>query len=259
MDTQTKRPPWYKQAETWSRANPAPCLCGGAGYYRVAFPVGHNLFGKAIPCACQWDMQAQRDAEKLRSKSGLTPYQWGACTMEAFDPNAAKAAQGVAAATVHERMAQAVKAVKEYAARPQGWLLLQGGVGSGKTHLAAAVVRQQVNAGNDAHFVSVMEALDRMRAAFGQHTEDDYARFLRTVNLLVLDDLGAERSTEWAQEALFGIIDHRYGARYPLIVTTNCAPEQLDKRIASRLQQTGWGRTVVLPCGDFRISQRRAR
>jgi DNA replication protein DnaC len=83
---------------------------------------------------------------------------------------------------------------------------------------------------------------------------------LKDVGLLVLDDLGTERATEWAAQALFQIVNHRYSKRLPLVVTTNLSVEdarRMDARLVSRLleganQEGGWTRVLTMPCADFR-------
>jgi hypothetical protein len=72
--------------------------------------------------------------------------------------------------------------------------------------------------------------------------------------LLILDDLGTEKLTDWAAEKLDTLIDHRYIKGLPLVVTTNVPAAQLSPRIASRLQDRRLGRVVTLSGPDYRIS-----
>ena len=57
---------------------------------------------------------------------------------------------------------------------------------------------------------------------------------LKTVELLVLDDLGAEKSSEWTKSVLFEIIDYRYNEMLPILITTNCPPKELKAKIGDR-------------------------
>jgi len=124
-----------------------------------------------------------------------------------------------------------------FAENPQGWLLLQGGYGCGKTHLAAAIANQAIALGIPTHFITVPDLLDWLRFAFDSRESSFEQRFdeIRTVNLLVLDDFGTQNATPWAQEKLFQILNHRYINRLPLVVTTNLALEEIEGRIRSRL------------------------
>jgi len=76
---------------------------------------------------------------------------------------------------------------------------------------------------------------------------------LNLAPLVVLDDLGAEKQTEWACEQLYIAIDRRYGRMAPLVVTSNLLPEQLDPRIASRLQHQDYATVVRFSGTDRRI------
>ena len=145
-------------------------------------------------------------------------------------------------------------------------LLLVGGVGSGKTLLASAAAvrlakKQAAGAREDfkRSFARVTDTLDhllrpwvqvvstvalfpQLKACFdGNGRAEDILEKYKAARLLVLDDLGAEKATEWVQERLFEIIDSRYGECLPLLVTSNLLPAELEgrlgKRIADRLRE----------------------
>ena len=91
-------------------------------------------------------------------------------------------------------------------ATPHGWLVLLGGYGAGKTHLAAAIANQRVKLGHPVLFVVVPDLLDYLRATFSPSSDaglDERMETIREIPLLILDDLGAHNSTPWAQEKLF--------------------------------------------------------
>lgn len=116
-------------------------------------------------------------------------------------------------------------------------LVLLGPVGTGKTHAAVAALRLASEAGCSIAFSPVVELLDALRP--GHDDSNDRLRTLTEVRVLLLDDLGAEKSTEWTHERLYALVNRRWLERRATIVTSNLTPEQLeesvDKRLYSRL------------------------
>ena len=85
----------------------------------------------------------------------------------------------------------------------------------------------------------VPDLLDHLRATFGPNSEanyDDLFDEIRNTSVLVLDDLGVQGVTPWAQEKMFQILNHRYNSQLPTVLTTNQRMEDLDQRLRSRLQ-----------------------
>ena len=128
-----------------------------------------------------------------------------------------------------------------YAERPNGWLMLMGPYGVGKTHLAVAAAVARRNLGDDVYFSTVANLLDHLRAAYSPDSAVAHADLLMRISsaqLLVLDDMGAERNTPFAEDKLFQIVNHRYEERLPTIITTSNRLSDIDAarpRIASRL------------------------
>ena len=126
----------------------------------------------------------------------------------------------------------------EFARSPDGWLVFMGKNGCGKTHLAAAIVNYRYRSKKPALFVVVPDLLDHLRSTFSPDSKISYDRLfeaVRTAPLLVLDDFGEQASTPWAQEKLYQVINHRYNSRLPTVITTCCAPDEIETRISSRL------------------------
>ncbi len=140
-----------------------------------------------------------------------------------------------------ESLDRAMHTAETFAADPEGWLLLNGPRGCGKTHLAVAIAGERLKQGSQVFFAFVPTLLDHLRATFSPDSLVGYDELFEQINsvpLLVLDDLGAESSTAWAEEKLYQIVVHRHEARLPTVITTASTIDELEdtkSRIASRL------------------------
>lgn len=133
---------------------------------------------------------------------------------------------------------EAYRASLAYAEKPEGWLVLMGPYGSGKTHLAAAVANYQHSQGSPVMFVVVPDLLDHLRSTFNPSSPVSYDRRfddIRTAPLLVLDDLGTQAMTPWVREKLYQIFNHRYNAALPTVITTADAEKDIDQRLLARM------------------------
>jgi DNA replication protein DnaC len=150
---------------------------------------------------------------------------------------------------------RAFELAREFAAHPRGWLVLVGGYGCGKTHLAAAIANERVSQGRPALFVNVPDLLDHLRATYSPTSEVSYdQRFetVRTAPLLILDDLGTENTTPWAGEKLYQILNYRYNAQLPTVITTNYRLEEIDVRLRSRMNDPDLCQIYTIPAPDYR-------
>jgi len=141
-----------------------------------------------------------------------------------------------------------------YARNLNGWLLLQGGYGCGKTHLAASIANFAVDMGVPTLFLTVPDLLDMLRFSFDSEDTTFENRFneIRNASLLVLDDFGTQNTTGWAQEKLFQIVNYRYINKLPLVITTNLGLDDIDARFRSRLSDRGLVTEVRINAPDFR-------
>ncbi|HIM79104.1 MAG TPA: AAA family ATPase [Dehalococcoidia bacterium] len=135
----------------------------------------------------------------------------------------------------------AKSAAENFASDPEGWLLFTGPRGSGKTHLAVAIAAECLRRDRPIFFAFVPTLLDHLRATFSPDSPiryDELFEQLKTVPLLILDDLGAETSTAWAEEKLYQIVVHRQEARLPTVITSAFSIDELEEakpKIGSRL------------------------
>jgi DNA replication protein DnaC len=124
-------------------------------------------------------------------------------------------------------------------------LWFEGDVGTGKTTLAMLVSKRAIEAGHSAAIYSLPRLLARIRRTYdgdaGQLSYLEFFRRLTSVDLLHIDDLGAEKRSDWVLEQLYAIVDERYATNRSMVVTTNldheALKEQIGERTVSRLAQ----------------------
>lgn len=220
--------------------------CKGAGYLRADVPFGHPLFGKPLPCECKRARVNEERRLRLRAQSQID---WLAAFREAsFE-------------TFHYLLPGVQEAYEEalrFARQPQGWLVLEGNNGCGKTHLAVSLAKYCLDEGTIVLFSVVADLLDYLRATFAPNAEEPYDEAftkMREAELLVLDDLGAEQSTPWANEKLYQLLNYRYNARLPTVITTNkISLVGIENRIRSRLSDKRLVRIVTMTeAQDYRL------
>ncbi len=225
-------------------------ICKGVGYLVKDVPVGHPDFGRLFPCRCKVKELERRRYQRLRQMSNLDHL--AHMTFESFVP------EGRALNPLQrENLRRAYEYALAYARDPKGWLMFRGGYGCGKTHLAAAIANYRIKMGQPALFVVVPDLLDHLRATYSPSSAVSYdQRFeeVRTYPLLILDDLGTQSSTPWAQEKLYQIFNYRHSARLPTVITTNCELEEIENRIRSRLNDADLVHIVPITAPDYRAS-----
>ena len=147
---------------------------------------------------------------------------------------------------------RAFQACKEYAetfreklpdnnkAPGRNGLFITGPKGTGKTHLAAARANKLMQEGTAVICMTMIDLLDRIkktyaqRSAFGEANEGDVLSTYKAVPLLIIDDIGKEAATEWAVSKIYAIINARYEAYMPTIITTNYSDGELVRRLTPK-------------------------
>jgi DNA replication protein DnaC len=199
----------------------------------------------------EWELM-RRDARvaTLRERSGLSKRMKG-YTLGNFRPTVSNAA-GRARVKVDGYLED----WEENREAGKG-LYFCGGVGTGKTHLAVAVMNELIRKKRTPSlFVTVPELLDNLRETYNKpgRNLDEWMDVVQNAEFLVLDDLGSERTTEWVRERIFVIVNHRYREALPTVFTSNIGPkdlaEQLGERTASRIiAMCDW---IALEGDDYR-------
>ena len=195
---------------------------------------------RLVPCVCECEAaerKAEEDARKhrelvirLRKKCFSNPKmtEWTFANDDGLTPKYINA------------MKNYVENFDTFKEEGKG-VLLFGGVGNGKTYLTACVANALINKGVPCIFKNFRDIENDLKDAYGETKK--YLEYLNTFPLMVLDDLGAERNTEYMQkDIVYAIIDARYRAGLPVLVTSNYTKEELlnptdiaQQRIFSRL------------------------
>lgn len=162
----------------------------------------------------------------------------------------------------------AVEAIRAYVGdlsenlRAGRGIWMMGDVGTGKTTLAMLVSRLALEAGHTVAIYSLPRLLSRIRRTYDAEAgEQSYLEFferLTSVDLLHLDDLGAEKSSDWVLEQLYAIVNERYETQRSIVVTTNLQEpelrEQIGERTVSRLAEICDQFVIPLYGADLRMT-----
>lgn len=238
-----------------SLGDPNCPICGGIGWVRQDLPISHPDFGHMQVCTCRQGVVARQAQERLYRLSNLQAFKH--MTLENFKTEGRMGLGDQQKSSLQIAHNQA----SHFAQNPNGWLLFMGAYGCGKTHLAAAIANQVVYQGMPVLFLTVPDLLDWLRFSYGSTESNFESRFdeIRNIDLLVLDDLGTQNTTPWAEEKLYQILNHRYTHRLPTVITTNQALEEIEGRIRSRLKDPELVTVVRILAPDFRSPVREER
>lgn len=186
---------------------------------------------RTVRCRCK-DCKQEEDAQYLahkrheaRERRRRECFSEPAMMLQTFENDAGKKPE------LSSAMMNYADNFKDYAAKAQG-LLLYGDVGTGKSYMAAAIANRVIDQGYSAHMLNFSEFERRLFSAFDKQ---GYVDRLCNYDLLILDDLGIERkkreneSTGYMQEKVYDIINARYAAKRPMLVTTNLTTDELSK------------------------------
>lgn len=190
-------------------------ICEGSGLRLVERPDGTRV---AQECTCRAERKAARQIASAR-----IPERYLHCTLEDYEPNYQGQNRSLSGALV-----QARNFVRGYPLETGGnGLLLTGSIGVGKTHLAVGVLQALISdRGAKGLFWDYRDLLKTVQHSYNPTvatTEHDVLRPVFEAEVLVLDELGANRPTEWVWDTVAHILNTRYNDRRTTIITTNYA------------------------------------
>jgi DNA replication protein DnaC len=229
---------------------------------------GDPNFGRLVRCGClEATLVAARQAATAARSAALTAQlaaelgKLGRCTLDSIDrqrPLSDIIWRDTLYPVAHQRqmLTRACGLARQY--DPCESLYLYGPPGGCKSHLAAAILNSQAQAGVAGRYGSMPAILRLLRGGFRDGSTDDRLEALMDAELLVLDDLGTEQGGGWADAQLFDLLSVRIAAGRATIITSNLlATEHADSRIASRLAGDFTGIPLIL--SDYRLVQAERR
>jgi len=154
-----------------------------------------------------------------------------------------------------QSLEQAHRNAVNFAKAPEGWLVLMGVNGCGKTHLAAAIANHLRREGKSVLFIVVTDLLDYLRSTFNPESRVSYDELfekIKKASVLILDDFGEQAATPWAQEKLYQLINYRYNARLATVITTCLSLDEIERRISSRMVDPSLSLVLNINAPDYR-------
>ncbi len=222
-------------------------LCRGTGWKLVARADGAR--GKvAVACDCGMQERATRVMERAR-----IPKRYEHCDFESYSTDVGTTQQERLSLQQAKLSAQGF--VRDYPGSSEKGLLFMGPSGVGKTHLAVAALKELIQRGHAGIFCDYRELLKEIQASYNAESESTEMGILepiRTVEVLVLDDLGASKPSDWVRDIVAVVLNARYNENRTTIITTNYLDNPVSEGEATRLPSG----KLVLPTREDSLEQR---
>ena len=250
-------------------------LCRGTGWKLL--PRNDGTSGNvAVACECGLVERAEMVMERAR-----IPKRYEHCDFESFSTDMGSAQQQQ---SLKNAKLQVQGFLRDYPTTEKG-LLLSGPSGVGKTHLAVAALKELIRRGHAGLFSDYRELLKVIQSSYNpssESTEMGILEPIRTVEILVLDDLGASKPSDWVRDTVGIVLNARYNERRTTIITTNylenpqadgesarlpngklvsaVREDSLEQRIGARMRSRLYEmcRTVEITAPDFRRERTQA-
>jgi len=205
-------------------------LCRGTGWKLV--PREDGAAGSvAVACDCGMEERAGLVMERAR-----VPKRYEHCDFESFSTDVGSTPQHAQSLKQAKLLAQAF--VRDYPGSSEKGLLFMGPSGIGKTHLAVAALKELIHRGHNGLFCDYRELLKEIQASYNPASESTEMKILepiRTVEILVLDDLGASKPSDWVRDIVGIVLNARYNENRTTIITTNYLDNPATESEAARL------------------------
>ncbi len=234
--------------------------------------------GKAVPSfacpACKTADEERQAAHRWKQYPGeAEAKKWARANAAMDDPVGALAYAGVSKAWLAADLATtcpdfgqgSIRTFADYAANPEGFLVLSGVSGCGKTWAAVGILKHMLCAGtfrvHNVRFIGERRYLDEIKESYDRNSPAIAdrrlpARHPRVVDFLVFDDMTSTSLSDWGRGEIVSLIANRYEYQRPTIITTNLAIGEiamaLDPRVASRIAEDG--NVLALPKRDLRLT-----
>lgn len=222
--------------------------CGGAGWIVTE----RGGVSGAERCACF----SEGRAGKLEDRAQIPPLYRGVSFHTFVLPGTDNP---IARRQVQHSLQEASNFAREFPDESHPGLLFIGEPGTGKTHLAVSVLRKIMEKGHECLFCDYQGLLDQIRSGYDASSNSADKEAYRTAldaKVLLLDDLGAHRVTDWVQDTVTAIITHRCNHRKPLIATTNLPDPQAGSSV---VRDTPSGKDYRKTLADFIGERARSR
>lgn len=203
--------------------------CNTPKEYKVQIDIPNLVLSKKVPMLCECEEQKEKQLEEKRELQRIEDWKKKRvreCLMSEANRHMTFANDDKSNPNISYVCQAYADKFEEVKAKNAG-ILFAGDVGTGKTFYALCIANALFDKNLDVRFTSINAEMSKLQGAY----PEDRQRILDKLfncDLLILDDIGAERNTSYAVEQIYNIIDGRYMAQKPLIATTNLTLEELE-------------------------------
>ncbi|HYT22144.1 MAG TPA: ATP-binding protein [Candidatus Polarisedimenticolia bacterium] len=221
-------------------------LCRGTGWKLV--PRADGAGGKvAVRCDCGMEARASLVMERAH-----IPKRYEHCDFESYSTDVGSTPQQTESLKKAKLLTEGF--VREYPGSSEKGLLFMGPSGVGKTHLAVAALKELIHRGHAGLFCDYRELLKEIQASYNPASESTEMKILepiRAVEILLLDDLGASKPSDWVRDIVGIVLNARYNENRTTIITTNYLDNPTSEGEATRL-----GGKLIPPVREDALEQR---